>query len=204
MTRRTAFLFVSTFVVVGVASACSDPPSKPTATTGLANGASGSDANQAAAGGGVDGGSGNQGFDAGDSGVCNDLLAAGSVVDRVAVAAEPPVGKGGTLVVGEYTLTDYTVFTGAGSAGGPTGITAKGTLRIATDSKLDERYEFGGVGLPTSRSVSSTFVVAAATLATAQTCPASGLGRTLQYTFVEPVLVLTDPATKEAFTFTKH
>ena len=197
MSWRHALVVLTFLLPVGAAGACSDPPEKPPAGGGSIGGGS------VTGGGGSEGGADSGGLDAGDGRGCNALVATGQVIDRIGVAGEPPAGRGGTVVDGEYNLTDYTVFTGAGGAGGPTGITAKAVIRIAT-GKLDERYELGGSGNPSVRSASGRYAATAATFATTQECPRAGQAGTLQFTANDPLLVLTDPATKEAFTFTKR
>lgn len=202
MSWRHALVLVTFLLPVGAAGACSDPPEKPPAGAGSVGGGGGGGGGGRE--GGAEGGGGEGGtFDAGDGGLCNDLVPTGQVVDRIGVVGEPPAGRGGTIVDGDYNLTDYTVFTGAGGVAGPTGITAKAAIRIAA-GRLDEHYEFGGSGNPSVRSVSGTYAATAATFATTQQCPRSGVSGTLQYTANDPLLVLTDPSTKEAFTFTKR
>lgn len=205
MSWRHALVVLTFLLPVGAAGACSDPPEKPPAGGGSIGGGSvtGGGGSEGGAGGGADGGTDSGGLDADNGRVCNALVARGQVIDRIGVAGEPPAGRGGTVFDGEYDLTDYTVFTGAGGAGGPTGITAKAVIRIG-DMKLDERYEFGGSGNPSVRSASARYAATAATFATTQQCPRAGQAGTLQFTANDPVLVLTDPSTKEAFTFTKR
>jgi hypothetical protein len=201
MLWRHALVLATFLLPVGAAGACSDPPAKPPAGGGSIVGGN---AGGGGTGGGTEGGVTDAATtDAGDGGVCNDLVPSGQVIDRIGVAGEPPAGKGGTIVDGEYNLSDYTVFTGAGGLGGPTGITAKAAIRIVAGI-FDEHYDFGGSGNPSVRSVSGTYAATAATFATTEQCPKSGVGGTLQYTANDPLLILTNPATKEAFTFTKR
>jgi hypothetical protein len=200
MSWRRVLVLVSVLLPLGAAVACTEPIEKPPAGGGSVIGAN-------IPGNGGDGGDGGSDggvtvSDAGDGGVCTDLTATGQVIDRVGVAGEPAAGRGGTVVDGEYNLTDYTVFTGAGGAGGPTGITAKASLRI-TAGKLEQRYEFGGSGNPSVRVTSGSYAATAATFATTELCPGS-TAATLQFTANDTILVLTDTRTKEAFTFTKR
>jgi hypothetical protein len=202
MSWRHALVLAAVLLPGGAVAACSDPPNRPPAGQGSIGGG--------AVSGGGGGGSAEGGVDAGDAdgalgdgGVCNDLVITGQTVDRIGVLGDPPAGKGGTIVDGTYVLTDYSVFVGAGGVGGPTGITAKGAIRF-TGGRVDELLEFGGTGNPSVVSTSSSYGATAATFATTQLCPSSGVGATLQYTSNDPVIVLTDPATKEAFTFTKR
>lgn len=199
MSWRHALVLATFLLPVGAAGACSDPPERPPAGGGSLSGGSAGGGGGGGGEGGVDSGTN----DSGDGGVCNDLVIASQTVDRIGVLGEPPAGRGGTIVDGTYQLTDYSVFVGAGGVGGPTGITAKGAIRI-TAGTLDELYEFGGSGNPSVRSASSTYSATAATFATTELCPRAGVGATRQYTSNDTVLVLTDTATKEAFTFTKR
>jgi hypothetical protein len=203
MLWRHVLVLASLLLPVGAAGACSDPPAKPKAGEGSV---------VVGAGGGGGGVTGEAGVtvtldasvgDGGDAGACNDLVAGGQVIDRAGVAGDPPAGKGGTVVDGDYDLTDYTVYTGIGGASGPTGITAKARLRIAAGALL-ERYEFGGTGSPSVRSTASTYGATAATFSTTQTCPSAGLAGARQFTANDPLLILIDTGTKEAFTFTKR
>jgi hypothetical protein len=191
------------FVLLAVAApafaiACSDPPEKPPAgigTSGPIGGGGGTSAE-----GGADSATA---VDGGDGGVCNDLVNLGQTIDRIGVVGEPPVTQGGVVADGTYSLTDYSVYVGAGGLGGPTGLTAKASIRIAA-GRFDELYEFGGSGNPSVRSTSSTYSATGATLAANELCPTITAGKQLQYTSNDPVLVLVNVSTKEAFTFTKR
>jgi len=203
MSRRHAFLVAAVLFQVGsvgLFGACADPEKKPApAIPGMNTGSSGG-----GGGGGADGGADEGGFDGGEAGVCNDLVNGGVLVDRTAVSGDPPTATGGTVVDGTYTLADYSVYVGTGGAPGPTGITAKATLRIA-GGKIDEIIEVGGTGKTTTvTTTSSAYSVTGATFAETDLCPTGGGGRQLQFSANDPQLVLTDPTTKEAFTFAKQ
>lgn len=178
---------------------CSDPPPKPAAGQGSSNPVGGGGGGGGSGEGGIDSGAG---IDAGDGGVCNDLVNVGQTIDRVGILGDPPVAKGGVIADGTYVLTEYAAYVGAGGVAGPTGITGKATLRIQ-EGKLDELIEYGGSGNPSARSASSAYTPTAATFATTELCPTTA-GRTRQFTSNDPVLVLQDLTTKEAFTFTKR
>ena len=204
MSRRHALVVVAVLFQVGsvgLFGACADPEKKPApAVPGMANGSSGGGGGGGAEGGVVDEG----GFDSGEGGVCNDLVNGGVLVDRTAVNGDPPTATGGTVVDGTYNLTDYSVYVGTGGAPGPTGITAKATLRIAA-GKIDEILELGGTGkTSTVTTTSSVYSVTGATFAETDLCPTGGGGRQLQFSANDPQLILTDPTTKEAFTFAKQ
>jgi len=186
---------------VALFGACADPEKKPApAVPGMSTGGGGGGGGGGGEGGVVDEG----GFDAGEAGVCNDLVNSGTLVDRTAVPGDPPTATGGTVVDGTYDLTDYSVYVGTGGAPGPTGITAKATLRIA-GGKIDEIIELGGTGkTSTVTTSSSVYSVTGATFAETDLCPAGGGGRQLQFTANDPQLILTDATSKEAFTFAKR
>jgi hypothetical protein len=199
MSWRPAYALLA--VLVGIAGACSDPPTKPAPAV----------QGNTTVGGGGGGGGGEGGADSGldassdaEARVCTDVPLTGQTVDRVGVVGEPPVATGGTVVDGVYDLTDYTVYVGAGGVGGPTGITAKATIRISGD-KLDEVIELGGTGkTATTKRSSSAYSASGATIAETLLCPTTGGGKQVQFTANEPLLILLDPTLKEAFTFTKR
>lgn len=205
MSWRSSALVMMVFLpVVGSASvlACSDPPEKPPiggAGPPILPGGGGTPTGE---GGAPRDGGDAATDDGGDGGVCNDLVNAGQVIDRVGIVGEPPLARGGVIVDGTYSLTDYSAYVGAGGIGGPTGLTARATIRI-TGTKLEELFEFGGSGNPSVRSVTGGFSATGATFAITGSCGANG-SRQLQFTANDPVLVLTDLASKEAFTFTKR
>ena len=182
-----------------MAIACSDPPPRPAPGVGSST-PIGSGGGSSAGEGGTDSGSA---VDGGDGGVCNDLVNAGQTIDRIGVVGDPPIAQGGVVADGTYSLTDYSVYVGAGGLGGPTGLTAKASIRIAA-GRFDERYEFGGSGNPSTRSTSSAYSATGATFAANELCPTTTAGKQLQYTSNDPVLVLVNLSTKEAFTFTKR
>jgi hypothetical protein len=186
-------------LVLLVAAACSDPATKPgpavvTGTPPVTGGGGG---------GGSDGGT--DGGDAGDdAGVCTDLANTGTLVDRTGVQGDPPTSTGGTVVDGTYDLSAYTVYVGTSGVAGPTGITAKASIRIGA-GKIDEVLELGGTGKTTTTTATrSGYAASGATFAETQLCPATGAGAQLQFTASDTLLVLTDLSTKEAFTFTKR
>ena len=205
MSRRHAFV-IATVIQLGALAlmgACSDPPAKPgpaVAGTGTGTGGGGGGGGGGAEGGVVlDGGR-----DAREGGVCNDVVNTGQLVDRTGINGDPPVATGGTITDGTYDLTIYSVYVGTAGTAGPTGITAKATLRIAA-GKIDEIIEIGGTGKTTTVATrSSVYSVTGATFAETDLCPTGGGGRQLQFTAGDPLLTLTDPTSKEAFTFTKR
>ncbi len=204
MSRRHAFVIATVLQLGALAliGACSDPPAKPGPAlpgtgTGVGGGGGGG-------GGGGEGGVVDGGLDAGEGGVCNDVANTGQLVDRTGINGDPPVAIGGTILNGTYDLTAYSVYVGTAGTAGPTGITAKATLRIAA-GKIDEIIEIGGTGKTTTVATrSSVYSVTGATFAETDLCPTGGGGRQLQFTAADPLLTLTDATNKEAFTFTKR
>ena len=156
--------------------------------------------------GGVEGGvdAGDSGArDGGDGGVCSEIPLTGTLVDRVGVIGDPPVSSGGVVADGTYDLTVYSVYIGTGGVAGPTGLTARSTIRIAA-GKLEQVLEVGGSSpVKTSRS-KGAYTAAGATFAFAELCPNLGGGSQRQFTANDPQLILTDLVTKEAFTFVKR
>jgi hypothetical protein len=198
---RLRLAFLGVFLILGGAAACSSKESRP----GPAGDGTATVPNNA---GNTEGGasSGDSAVDTGvaDSGAaCNDVVLTGVLIDRIGVNGDPPVGVGGTVVDGTYDLTGYSVYVGVGGVAGPTGISARGTIRIA-GGKLDEITELSGSGPTTQVRKSSGYNAAAATFATTESCPSVGGGSQRQFTAADPLLTLTDPVTKEAFTFTKR
>jgi len=188
---------VVVFGVVGlsaVAVGCADPEPKPPAGTG---------SSVPVGGGGSSLEGGSDASTAIDSGVCNNIVNEGLTIDRIGVVGEPPVTQGGVVAEGTYRLTDYTLYVGAGGIGGPTGLTAKATIRLA-GGKFDEIIELGGSGNPSVQSTSNAYSAAGATLALNELCPTTTAGKQFQYTSNDPVLLVVNLSTKEAFTFTKR
>jgi len=183
----------------GVVAACSDPAAKP--ETAVVTGAP--PVTSGGGGGGSDGGT--DAGDAGDDGgTCTDLAITGSLIDRTGVPGDPPTSTGGTIVDGSYDLTAYAVYVGVSGVAGPTGITARASIRVG-NGKIDEVLELGGTGKTTTTTATrSGYAASGATFAETQLCPATGAGAQLQFTANDPLLILTNLSTKEAFTFTKR
>jgi hypothetical protein len=205
MSRRHAFVIAAVLVqvcLVGLVGACADPEVKPAPAQpgSMSSGGAGG-----GGGGGAEGGTVTEGgFDAGEAGACNDLVNTGTLVDRTGVNGDPPVSTGGTVVDGTYDLNAYAVYVGTAGAAGPTGITAKSTIRIAA-GKIDQILELGGTGkTSTVTTMSSVYTATGATFAETDLCPTGGGGRQLQFTASDPQLTLTDLSSKEAFTFAKR
>ncbi|HSO31154.1 MAG TPA: hypothetical protein VLT33_01525 [Labilithrix sp.] len=146
------------------------------------------------------------GLDSGDGGVCNDLVPAGSGVDEIAIAADPPASTGGTVVDGTYDLKDYVIYVGISGVVAPLGISARMTIRIAgTGKTIDKVSEVTNAGVtPTPALTSSTYSTVGSAFATTEVCPGTS-SKTWQFTSNSlNQIVLTDPSTREAFTFLKR
>ncbi len=146
------------------------------------------------------------GLDGGDGGVCNGLVPVGSGIDKIALAADPPAATGGIVVDGTYELRDYSIYVGIAGIVAPLGISARITIRIDGAAKtIDEVSEITSGGSPaTTALTTSTFSTTGSAFATTALCPASG-SRSWQFTSnALNQIVLTDPATREAFTFLKR
>ncbi len=189
-------LFVPLLVVV----ACSSDPHRPQ-PAGIGESSSG----LPAGGGKTDGGTSDGGVDAGDAGavVCNTLANATTVVDRIGVVGEPPVSTGGTITDGRYELTDYKLFVGAGGVGGPTGVTGKSAIVVAS-GRMEQVVEIGGNSPAVERRTITTFNTTGSTLLRTNVCPANSAAAQYQYTASDAVFTITDTVSKEAFVFTKR
>ena len=186
-------------VACGLVTACTEPTERPATAV-----VTGNPPQVSGGGGGGDGGGGSSEGGGGDGGVCTNLTNTGTLVDRNGVQGDPPTSLGGTVVDGDYDLSAYTVYVGPAGVAGPTGITAKATIRIS-GSNIDEILEVGGTGKTTTKTATrSAFSASGATFAETQLCPSTGAARQLQFTATDPILTLTDATTKEAFTFTKR
>jgi hypothetical protein len=184
----------------GLVAACTEQTDRP--PTAVVSGDPPTASGGGGGGGRSDGGSGSEG--GADGGACTDLTNTGTLVDRTGVPGDPPTALGGTVVDGDYDLSAYTVYVGVSGVAGPTGITAKSTIRIS-GGKIDQVLELGGTGKTTTTTASrSAFSASGATFAETELCPSTGAGRQLQFTAADPILTLTDATSKEAFTFTKR
>ncbi len=146
------------------------------------------------------------GPDGNDGGVCNDLQVIGAQVDKIAVASDPPASTGGTVVEGTYDLNAYSQYVGISGVVTPLGITARMTLRIKDVSKtIDEVSEVTtGSAAPAVALTTGAYSITGSAFATSGVCPAGG-GKSWQFTSNSlNQIILTDPATREAFTFLKR
>jgi hypothetical protein len=142
--------------------------------------------------------------DAADGGTCSELTITGFLVDRTGINGEPPVSLGGTVADGTYDLTTYNVYVGVGGVAGPTGLSARSSIRIA-NNKIEQILESSGSGpAVTTARTKSSYTATGAAFVTTQVCPNAALADTLQYTSTDANLILTDPIAKEAFTFVKR
>lgn len=199
--RPSFFARASSLVLLPLAVivACSDPPTRPAVTgqTGLPT-----PPPPVGSGSGTEAGTPDaDARDAGEGGICSELLNTGPLVDRLAVIGDPPISTGGTIVEGTYDLTDYTVYIALGGLGGPTGVTAKSTISV-TGNEIEQITETGGnTPVKVERKVSAYSVNGSAIAMTA-ICPAAGVSTIRQFTASDSRLILTDQTLKETFTFT--
>ncbi len=197
--RAIALVFSVVLPVVGGIAACSDPPKRPGPASYGAPGAPLPVGN--AEGGVAQGDAASEASD--DAGECTDLELTGVVIDRVGVASDPPVSSGGVVVDGTYDLSVYEVFVGAGGIVGPTGITARSSIRMASGT-LEQVLEVGGNSPSTTARTKSAYVATGAAFSSTLLCPSSGGGLQRQFTADGAKIVFTDLTTKEAFTFVKR
>ncbi|MDB4946006.1 MAG: hypothetical protein JWP97_5540 [Labilithrix sp.] len=141
--------------------------------------------------------------DAGDGSVCSALTMTGFLLDREAVVGEPPTATGGTITDGDYNLVSYVVYVGDTGTAGPTGITARSSIRITGDV-IEQILETGGNSPSTTVTTRSTFSAVTTTFAETQICPTPGAGGTRQFNASDAQLTLTNLITKEAFTYAKR
>ena len=146
------------------------------------------------------------GRDGNDGGACNELVPAGSGIDKIALAADPPASTGGTVVDGTYDLKEYSVYVGIAGVVTPLGISARMTLRIDGTAKTIEKVSeiTSGGDPPTTALTSSAFSTMGSAIATTDRCPVAA-SKSWQFTSNSlNQIVLTDPATREALTFLKR
>jgi hypothetical protein len=205
MSRRATFVVaIALLLPVALVAGCKEEETKPgPASVGAAgppNNVAGSN-NDPAEGGLslVD-----ADLDGGDGAVCSTFTLDGNTVEQAGVIGDPPTAVGGTVTDGTYVLTDDSVFVGTSGIAGPTGITAKRTIVIAT-GKLDDAQDLGGTGKTvTSSRTTSAYSATGSTIALTAICPSGGGGAQYQFTTTDTTLVLIDGTAKEAFTFTKR
>jgi hypothetical protein len=198
MRRRFVVFVVAVSLAAGLTACGEDDPKRPPAAD---LGPSGPPP-PTGGGGSGEGGVTDGGAEAGDGGVCNDLVVPSLVVDRIGINGDPPVGTGGVIAEGDYDLTRFDVYVGVGGVAGPTGITAQSTIRVA-GTTLDQVIRYAGTSAPQELRARYAFSVSSATLALTGICPAGGAA-SRQYTSNGVTLVVTDTVAKEVFTFTKR
>lgn len=187
--------------VVSALIACSSDEVRPPP----ASDSSATPGGNAGGGGGSDGGARDSSTsDSGGSGTCNDLLDNGLLVDQVGQLGEPPLSNGGTIVDGDYDLTQADVYVGVSGVPSVTGITLQSSIQI----KSGVIQQVLSTTTQTSTAVESrstqSYAVSTSTIVLTNTCPTAGLVTSQTYTASDTQLVLTNPSTKEVFTFTKR
>lgn len=142
--------------------------------------------------------------DAADASICTDLTIKGVLLDREGVTGEPPAATGGTIADGDYDLVSYFVYVGDTGTAGPTGISARSSMRISGGTTFEQIIEYTGSGPTSTVTTKSTFSAISTTFAETQLCPTTGAGGSRQYNASGTQLTLVDTSSKEAFTFTKR
>lgn len=155
-----------------------------------------------AGGGAGDGGRVDGGGDGSlDGGTCTNLDFTGGLVDRLAIVGEPPPGNGGQISEGTYDLTDLVVYVTSGTAG-PTGVQVQSSLLITTDAvqRVDRIVDSAGTAVV---GTSGSGFASGAIFNYSQSCPKVA-GESFGLTASPTVLVLTNIATRESFTYKKR
>lgn len=197
MLRRLAFLLFMALPVAVLACEEEEPRPRPAGegtTTPLPSG-SRSEAGTSEAG------ATDAGTDADTT--CTTIAFGGAVIDRTGINGDPPVSTGGTITDGRYDLTVYSVYVGVGGVAGPTGVTGQSTI-VINAGKIEQALRIAGnTPAKETRTLSSYSATGSSVLVT-NICPATGTAVTYQYTANDAAIILTDPLSKEAFTFTKR
>lgn len=201
---RSRVLALAGAGVVLALIACSSDPERPP-PAGDSSGTPGVPGSNAGGGGGSDaGGRDSSTSDAGNSGVCNSLPNNGVVVSEAEQLGDPPLSNGGTIVDGDYDLTQANIYVGINAGSAPVGVTVQSSLNI-TAGVIQQVL---ATGTQTSAAVESrstqSFTVTTSTIVLTNTCPTAGLVTSQVYTASDTQLILTNPSTKEVFTFTKR
>ncbi|AKU95978.1 hypothetical protein AKJ09_02642 [Labilithrix luteola] len=142
--------------------------------------------------------------DAGDAGACNDIANNGLLVDQNGQLGDPLPSNGGTIVDGNYDLTQADVFVGLGGVAAPTGVSLRSSINVTAgviQQVLSTRHQTSNA--VETRSTQS-YTVSGSTIVLTNTCPTAGLMTSDGYTASDTQLILTNPSTKEVFTFTKR
>jgi hypothetical protein len=191
-------------LLAALLAGCSDDPNRPPIGGGgigpIGGGGGGGGGGTRGDGGATDGGDGGA-----DGGVCTDLAPAGAVIDLLGVADEPPPGLGGAIGEGTYDVTDARLYVGAGALPGPTNTSYQGSIRVnaqvfersivfRTASNAVQERRVSGALLPGTATGNATLAL---------TCPGNSQ-ESVTYTASGNNLILVDPGTRVALTFTKR
>ncbi len=123
-----------------------------------------------------------------DAGPCGFGANVGSDVDVQQMASTAPTPTGGTIADGTYVLTSGTLYTGAGGATGPLGLTLKQTWHFAGTAYSHVSYDNSSM---TETRQGGTYMVIAGTfdLHLLQSCPDADV-QADQYTATTTTLTL--------------
>lgn len=140
--------------------------------------------------------------DAGDAGACNTVVNHGTLVEKIGVIGDPPASLGGTIVPGNYILTDYSAFQGSqGVTSGPTGISVSSTILLSS-TLIQENQHIVSSAAPQDVLTADNMTATGSTLVVIEACPNQGLAKQLAYTADTDKFILTDPISKEVRTYT--
>ena len=134
-----------------------------------------------------------------DAGVCNSVANAAPSIPITNVASDAPAPTGGTIPDGTYFVTASQIYTGAGGAAGPTGVTYRATNRV-TGTHYDAVTSASSQ--PVDAHASGTFATNGTNTVIQQSCPipqtvpftsfsSDGVGTFTIYSSGTPVQALT-------------
>ncbi len=199
---RGRLFFVIASVVLGAFAACTSE-NLPKAGSSPGTAQPGSATGTGSTAGGDSGGGGG----GGDGGSCNNLMLTGKVVDAEKLQGDPPAAVGGTVVDGDYDITQINVYVGVTGVAGPAGFSEQGSMNItsgviqrstvAKDSTTNQTTttdDTGNLSTPDG---------GGATLIDTLTCPGAGLAQ-YDYTATPTTLRLLNPITKTERVYTKR
>ena len=201
MSARRRLAFCLPFLVgVALVGACKDDETRPPVSGGGIStpvGGSTEAGARAEASAPVDSSTG------ADGSVCTELVQAGNLIDKIGVNGDPPIGLGGAIVDGTYTLTDDTAYLGDTGIPGTLDNQKRATIRISGGLAIEQIIETrSSTTLPVIQTSSSTYSVVTPTFTRSDSCPVGAA--TYTYTATDTTLKLTDLSSKEAFTYTLH
>jgi len=198
MLRRLAFVVLAAALPLAALACQEEEPKPPPAGAGTVSPPPSGGTSEA---GTSEAGDADAGTDADTT--CTTIALGGAVIDRTGINGDPPVSTGGTISDGRYDLTAYAIYVGVGGVAGPTGVTGQSSI-VINAGKIEQAFKIGG-NTPTKETRTlSSYSASGSTLLLTSLCPASGSAVQYQYTANDAAIILTDPLSKEAFTYTKR